>query len=197
MSKIISVPVSLRLDENDLGLLRVYLENKLNASDDSVSLDGVLANKFLRFPDNEVQVNIGRQTIPAKSNPSYAPLTILDINDYIEINSLQIVTWEAISRIRILKYDASGVGFYEETATNFSWNTEAVDLQGLGTDGAKLFSHPEYRLDEIDPDTVCWRISNRNPRIICPHGIKITAENAFETPYKLTAIINYQTFRVV
>lgn len=194
-----SSTASFRQDENGNGIMRVYMENKLNASDgDSVNVDGVLANSFLRFPSGiYITQKNAPQVILPKSDANYSDVVVLDIKTPIEITSFNMVTWGGLSSIRFAFYDASGNLMYLRTPTSAGWGTEALALQGMGEDRMGKYSNPLFSAKRIDETTHEWEFTNRDGKpIYCPDGVQITLNNGIESEYKATWVIAYKRFEV-
>lgn len=190
---------SFRQDENGNGIMRVYMENKLSASDgDSVNLDGVLANKFLRFPSGTVFASGANRTMLAKSNENYSEMVLLDIKSPIELISFNVITWSNLSRLRIAFYDHSGQLTYLRTPTNFSYTTEACSLQAIGENGMKKYSNPLFAAKQLDEAAHEWEFTLRDERkIYLPYGVNISMGNNTENEYKYAFWIAYNKFEVI
>ena len=194
-----SSTASFRQDVNGNGIMRVYMENKLNASDgDSVNVDGVLANSFLRFPSGiYITQQNAPKVIPPRSAENYSDVVVLDIKTPIEITSFSMVTWGDLSNIRFAFYDASGNLAYLRTPTSAGWGTETLALQGMGEARMAKYTHPLFTAKQIDEATKEWEFTNRDGKpIYCPNGVQITLINGIEKEYKTTWSIAYKRFEV-
>lgn len=190
---------SFRQDENGNGIMRVYMENKLSASDgDSVNVDGVLANKFLRFPSEFAVKQECNRTMLAKSNPDYAKNVLLDIKSPVEIKSFHVLTWGNLSNLNIMFYDAAGNYNYLRTPTTAAWMTNTCSLQGMGEANMEKYSSPMFAAKKIDAENKEWEFTNRDGKAIYfPYGAKIELINTSENEYKYACEIAYNRFEVM
>lgn len=183
------VLASFRKDDDGLGLMRVYMENKLSASEgDSVALDGVVANQLLKKPNNQMSSVISYAEIKAKSDAAYATLDVINTNSHIILQSLHIVTSVAAPSLLVYCYKSDGSAITISLPQIAPYLSGVIDVQGTGATAILKFKNPLFAASQIDETNNVWEFTNRdNKPIEFPYGLRITARNTTETPYRISA----------
>ena len=183
--------VSYRKDENELGVLRTFLESTLSADSDSVSLGGALADTLARKASTQTSKTLANKTILASNDPSYAKVSVFDVSTHVIVQSFQIVTFGEDPNLNFAYYDDYG------TKQNLSLMGEAnylsgpMSVQSYGADRIKKFTHPMVSVKQIDSTAKIWEFTNKG-ELEFPNGFLVEATNAKTTTYNINAQVVYK-----
>jgi hypothetical protein len=178
-------PASMRLDDNSLGIMRMFLESVLSSNQDSVALGGAIANSLAQKPSGQQRLIVSNRAIPSTGGGATVVSDIFNITSNIMLQSLQVVgigtaagTSPSFDLMRKQSNGADDVYNY----ISKDGVKPIADIQNLGVAAHVPYYDPLFDLIHIGGESStekAWLLKNRPEvgLIHFPYGLRLTANN--------------------